>query len=86
MKNTVLLTPRKDGGLNYDRLEMKITRSDQKKFDRLSRAQWTRVHDYVTDSDYLVRKASCGSSCFCDAVYRIPKFSGPILYLNIRTK
>lgn len=66
---TTRFTPRHN--VTDVRAEMKITESDLQCFKNLKKNQWTCVHDYVTEENYMVRKASCDSvGCMCDAVYK----------------
>lgn len=65
---TALFTPRH--AVTDKRTNMKISEADRMCFKGLKKNQWGSFHDYATHTNYLVRKASCGLGCFCDAVYK----------------
>lgn len=81
MTNTTIFTPMLMEGETYDgetmddgRAKMEISAEDSERFVKAqpergfrTNPQWVKVTDLSTDSQWMVRPASCGADCYCGA-------------------
>ncbi len=52
------------------RAEMSISESDYQVMKANKGRQWTSMHDYKSGTNFMVKSASCGARCRCDAIYK----------------